>query len=150
MQHTEVPDLTVERSVAFIKARKPTLAFIHLDHVDHAGHASGHGSKEYYEATSRADVLIGMIVEALEQSGMLKSTVIIVTADHGGVGKGHGGESLAELEIPWIIAGPGVRAGVELKSPVNTYDTASTVLYVLGVKQPSVWIAKPVLEAFRK
>ncbi len=150
MQHPDGADLTVQRAVAFIKERKPTLTFLHLDHVDHAGHTSGHGSKEYYEAASKADVLIGKVVEALEQAGMLNSTVIIVTADHGGVGKGHGGESLAELEIPWIIAGPAVIAGVELKSPVNTYDTASTVLYVLGVKQPAVWIAKPVMEAFGK
>lgn len=150
LAHTEGAELTVARAVAFIKERKPTLTFLHLDHVDHAGHESGHGTKAYYDAATKADQLIGKVVEALEQAGMLKSTVIIVTSDHGGVGKGHGGESLAELEIPWIIAGPGVRTDVELKSPVNTYDTAATVLYVLGAKQPAVWVAKPVIEAFRK
>ena len=136
--------------MAFIKERRPTLTFIHLDHVDHAGHEFGHGSKAYYDAATKADQFIGKVVAALDEAGMLKSTVILVTADHGGVGKGHGGESLAELEIPWIIAGPGVRAGVELKSAVNTYDTAATVLYVLGAKQPAAWVAKPVVEAFGK
>ena len=148
LEHPNGADETVARAIAFIKDRKPELTFIHLDSVDHAGHRFGHGTPEYFEAVENADKLIGNIIAALRQAGMLDSTIVIVTADHGGVGKGHGGETLAELEIPWIIAGPGVRKGYELKNPINTYDTAATVLSVLGVKQPSVWIAKPVAEAF--
>ena len=150
LEHPTGPDETVARAIRFIKERKPDLTFVHLDHVDHAGHESGHGTPQYYEAVGIADRFIGNIINALRQAGMLDSTIVIVTADHGGVGKKHGGETLAELEIPWIIAGPGVRPGHELKEPVNTYDTAATVLYVLGVKQPAAWIAKPVREAFRK
>jgi len=148
--HPKGPDETVAKAIAFIKERKPELTFIHIDSIDHAGHEQGHGTPQYYEAVSKVDVLIGNVVEALTQAGMLDSTIVLVSADHGGVGKKHGGETLAELEIPWIIAGPGVRKGYELKNPINTYDTAATVLSVLGVKQPSVWIAKPVMEAFGK
>ena len=150
LENPKGPDETAARAIAFIKARKPSLTFVHLDHVDHAGHESGHGTPQYYEAVEKADRLIGNIMDALKQAGMLDSTIVIVTADHGGMGRKHGGETLAELEIPWIIAGPGVRSVYELKDPVNTYDTAATVLYVLGVKQPAAWIAKPVREAFRK
>jgi hypothetical protein len=53
-----------------------------------------------------------------------------------------------EIEIPWILAGPGGAAGKELITPVNTYDTAATVAYIFGLKTPECWIARPVVEAF--
>ena len=50
--------------------------------------------------------------------------------------RGASGATMAEIEIPWIIAGPGVAAGRELKKPVNTYDTALTVAHIFGLKPP--------------
>ncbi|MCI0537763.1 MAG: hypothetical protein L0Z50_21325, partial [Verrucomicrobiales bacterium] len=67
----------------------------------------------------------------------------------GGKGTKHGGFTMEELEIPWIIAGPGVAPGQEIKSPVNTYDTAATLAHIFGLKAPKAWIARPVLEAFQ-
>jgi len=74
----------------------------------------------------------------------------LVTADHGGKGKGHGGKSLDEVQIPWIIAGPGVRKNHELKDVIITYDTAATLAWIMGLKQPQSWRGKPVQEAFTK
>ncbi len=71
-------------------------------------------------------------------------------ADHGGRGRSHGGNTMAELEIPWILNGPGVAAGKEITTPVNTFDTAATVAYIFGLTPSAVWIARPVLEAFAK
>ena len=76
-------------------------------------------------------------------------TLVLITADHGGIGAKHGGPTLAELEIPWILHGPGIASGKEIRTPVNTYDTAATLAYVFGLKPPSVWIGRPVLTAFR-
>ena len=73
---------------------------------------------------------------------------MLVTADHGGKGKGHGGNTMAEIEIPWIIAGPGVVPGKEITTAVNTYDTAATIAYIFGLTPPKCWIARPVEEAF--
>ena len=73
----------------------------------------------------------------------------MVTADHGGKDKGHGGPTVGEIEIPWIISGPGVISGHEIRSYVNTYDTAPTIAHIFGLKTPSCWIGKPVLEAFK-
>jgi arylsulfatase A-like enzyme len=56
---------------------------------------------------------------------------------------------MAEIEIPWIICGPGIRRGHEIKSPVNTYDTAATIAALLKVRPPEGWIARPVTEAFQ-
>lgn len=139
---------TVEKAVAYFKKAQPMFTFIHSDHVDHAGHSTGWFSDVYFKAVQKADRLIGETIDGLKAAGMYDSTVILVTADHGGKGKGHGGDSLVELEIPWIIAGPGVIHGKELKTPINTYDTAATVAYALGVPPNQAWIAKPVVEAF--
>jgi hypothetical protein len=41
-----------------------------------------------------------------------------------------------------------VEQGYEIEQPVNTYQTAATIAYVLNVKPHPAWIAEPVLEAF--
>ena len=46
-----------------------------------------------------------------------------------------------------VMAGPGVEKGRELKRPVDTFDTAATVVNLLGVKPHSCWIGKVVTEA---
>jgi len=148
--HGNGPDDTMDKAMAFVKQRKPTFLFVHCDHVDHAGHQFGHGTPEYYQAVAKAEMLSGKMLAALREAGMAGSTVVLVTADHGGVGTKHGGSTMAEIEIPWILTGPGVAAGRELRTPVRTYDTAATVAYLLGVKPPDCWIARPVLEAIGK
>ena len=148
IEDTDGPVNTTERAVAYFKAKQPNFTFIHLDHIDHAGHAYGHGTPEYYKSVEEADRLIGETIQGLKTAGMLEQTILIITSDHGGVGKGHGGATTAEVEIPWIIAGPGVALAKELTSFVNIYDTAATVAYIFGLTAPDCWIAKPVLEAF--
>lgn len=143
------PENTTRRAIAEIKEKKPTFLFVHLDHVDHAGHESGHGTPEYYAAVDEADKYIGMMIDAVKEAGIFDSTITLVTADHGGVGKGHGGATMAEIEIPWIMAGPGIAKGKEITKPVNTYDTAATVAYIFDLKVPEAWIGKPVMSAFQ-
>lgn len=142
------PTNTALRAAQFIKDRRPTFCFVHLDHVDHAGHTMGWGTPEYYAAVGVADKLIGQILDAVDAAGLKDETLVLVTADHGGLGKKHGGATMAEIEIPWILCGPGVRPGYEIQSPVNTYDTAATIARVFGLKPPACWIARPVSEAF--
>lgn len=144
------PTNTIDQAIAYLKEKKPTFLFIHLDHVDHAGHSFGHGTKEYYESVEVADLEIGQVQQAVADAGLADSTTILVTADHGGVGKKHGGATLAELEIPWILTGPGVAKDRELKTAVNTYDTAVTVAHILKLKPPASWIGKPITEAFSR
>ncbi|MEI2724677.1 MAG: alkaline phosphatase [Verrucomicrobiota bacterium] len=148
IKDTDGPTNAVREAVAFWKDNPATFTFIHLDHVDHAGHEFGHGTPQYYASVVVADQLIGETVAGLRAAGMWEQTVLIVTADHGGKGKGHGGATMGEIEIPWIITGPGVRAGYEIKSPVSTCDTAATIAYLFKLKQPDVWIGRPVREAF--
>lgn len=147
-ERCEGPTNTVSRAVSFLKEKRPEFLFLQLDHVDHAGHEYGHGTAEYYASVEVADKLLGQLLDALEEQNFTATTTILVTSDHGGVKKGHGKATMPEIEIPWILAGPGVVKGRELSVPISTYDTAATAAWMLNLKTPSSWIAKPVLEAF--
>ena len=148
VEHPKGPVETTERAVAYLKEKKPQFTFIHLDHVDHAGHTHGHGTPEYYRSVVEADRLVGSVLKGLEDAGIAGKTVVLVTSDHGGKGKGHGGATMDEIEIPWILHGPGVAAGRELTTPVSTCDTAATVAYIFGLEPPRCWVGRPVVEAF--
>lgn len=147
--HGSDEDETAALAVAYLKSKRPQFLFVHFDHVDHAGHAHGHGTAHYYEAVAKADALIGKIRQATLDAGIADRTVILVTSDHGGVGKGHGGESLAELEIPWIAYGGPIKPGVHLDQPINTFDTAATAAWLLGAEIPYAWLGRPVTAAVR-
>lgn len=141
-------DNTTELAVDYIKAHQPTFTFVHLDHVDHAGHAEGHGTPAYYAAVAKADSLIGKIVNATKAAGIFESTLFLVCADHGGVGKGHGGETMAEMEVPFILAGKGVKQGYAIEETVYQYDNAATIAFIFGLDRPQAWIGRPVAGAF--
>lgn len=143
-------DFCTDTTATIIRKEKPFFTFLHLDEPDGTGHSIGHRTPEYYKQLEQVDQRIGKIVQAVKDAGIQNETIILITADHGGTGKGHGGKSLDEVQIPWIIAGPGVRKNHELKDVIITYDTAATLAWIMGLQQPQSWRGRPVLEAFTK
>ena len=139
---------TAKTASAYIEDKKPTFAFVHLDHIDHAGHEFGHGSGEYYKSVEVADELLGEIMNAIKKAGMSKNTLVILSADHGGFEKGHGGETLGEIEIPFILWGKGIKKNYKIPNAVYQYDNAATVAFALGLKRPWAWIGRPLIMAF--
>jgi len=139
---------TTRRAIEVIRQNKPTFLFVHFDDVDHAGHTYGWKSPEFFAAVEQIDALIGDLLAALTEAGIRNHTIVIMTADHGGKGKSHGDATMEEIEIPWVLNGPGIAAGHEIKGPVNTYDLAPTIAWIFGLRPPSCWIGKPVREAF--
>ncbi|MGN7987916.1 alkaline phosphatase [Pedobacter sp. 22226] len=146
----EKDDFCTDTAAAIIKNEKPYFTFLHLDEPDNTGHAIGHRTPAYYKQLELVDQRIGKILKAVNDAGITDETIILVTADHGGTGKGHGGKSLDEVQIPWIISGPGVRKNHEIKNVIITYDTAATLAWLMRLQQPQSWRGKPVLEAFGK
>ena len=142
-------DFFADTAAAIIKKEKPNLTFIHLSEPDGVGHDIGHKTPEYYEELKRVDRRIGTIVQSVKDAGIEKETIIMISADHGGKGKGHGGKSLDEVLIPWIINGPRVRSENEITDVIITYDTAATLAYIFGLKVPQAWRGKPVMSAFK-
>ena len=139
------PSEAVARAGDFILAKRPQLTFVHIDDVDHAGHNHGWLSPQYDAAIREADRLIGALIDRLKKADLLGQTAVLVTADHGGKGTKHGGLTMSEIEIPWILAAPGITRG-EISRPVNTYDTAPTLARLLGIKPPACWIGRSVID----
>ena len=145
---TKGEDKTAEAAADYWSDHQPELMFVHLDHVDHAGHSHEWGSEHYYEAVEKADQLIGSILQAVRESSTGESTLVLVTSDHGGKGTSHGGDTPEERTIPWIAAGAGIRTNHAIQQTIETYDTAATIAYALGLTPPECWIGQPVTEAF--
>lgn len=140
---------TIEKAMEFFFKEKPVLTFIHLTHPDNEGHEIGHDTPEYYTAVEKIDSQIGRIINMLKKNNMMDKTVIVFSADHGGVGKGHGGKTLLEVEIPWIIYGKNILDKGNLETSIVTYDTAPTIAYLLGLRTPDFWRGKPVKEVVK-
>ncbi len=144
----ESDEATAEKAMEFILKEKPILTFIHFSQPDGAGHNIGHDTPEYYEAVEGIDSLIGQILASLKANGMMDDTIILFSSDHGGIEKGHGGKTLLEVEIPWIIYGKNIPVKGNLDTSIVTYDTAPTIAYLLGLKIPEFWRGKPILKIF--
>lgn len=153
--HAQVPEKKIftdelkNMTCAYIKERKPNLMAIVFDNPDHVGHADGHDTPEYYAVLKTLDGYIGEIVEATKEAGIYDNTIFIVTADHGGINKGHGGKTMQEMETPFIIAGKGIKKGGSFDESMMQFDCASTIAHILDVKQPQVWIGRPMLQVFK-
>ena len=139
-----------EEAAAYIRKEKPNLCFIHFADGDGAGHRHGWGSAEQMKAFAQTDEALGVIRQALKAAGIEKKSVVILSADHGGRNKNHGGMSPEEMTIPWVTWGAGVKRNHAIGSKITTYDTAATVLWLLDLPVPAGWDGKPVTEAYRR
>lgn len=148
-EYKKNPSALCEMSVRYIKEKRPVFLAICFDQLDHIGHQAGHDTPEYYKKLNELDQYIGRIVEAVNEVGMLEDTIFMLTSDHGGIGTKHGGITLQEVEIPFIIAGKNIRKGGEFNESMMQFDTASTIAYVFGLKQPQVWIGRPMKQVFK-
>jgi len=154
-------DERVQRAIALLSdpQKRPHLLFLHLTETDHAGHKFGWGndaegippSPEYLQALQNIDRRIGKLVAHLERLGLWSRTLLIITADHGGIDKTHGGKTPDEVTIPWIASGGLARKSSKLQvaRTIFVYDTTATVLAALGLPVPSNRYGKPAWEALK-
>lgn len=141
---------TVDRALPWlreaVKGREPFFLWLHFfdPHASYrppARFLRGPGADPYDGEISFVDEQIGRVLEAAaELSGRL---TVAVTADHG--------ESLQQheeathglfvyestLRVPWIVAGPGVEAGVRVGEPVSLVDVTPTLLDLLAMAPPN-------------
>jgi arylsulfatase A-like enzyme len=138
-------------AAAFLRARHPPdVLFVHFADVDTVGHASGWGSRDQLQALEKVDQAVWIVRRALKQRGLAASTALILTADHGGLGRLHPPEHPESQFIPWIVAGPSVREHFDLTIidglHVTTMATFGTACALLGLELPDPIDGKPVLE----
>jgi arylsulfatase A-like enzyme len=103
-----------------------------------------------YDAQIRSiDQHIQKVLQALQVSGVLQNTIIIVTSDHGEEFWDHGnfehGHTLYNelLHVPLLISGPGI-APAEVSAPVRLIDMAPTVLDLAQITAPPAMIQQGV------
>ena len=135
-------------AASHIRNAKPDLCFIHFTDPDDAGHKHGWGSPQQIKAFADVDQALAQVTLAIRDAGLAKSSVLIITADHGGHAKTHGGKTPDDMTIPWIVWGCGVKNQFSITSPVNTCDTTATALWLLGIPQPRSLQGLPVKAAF--
>lgn len=139
-----------DKASAYIKEKHPDLLAICFDGPDHTGHTAGHDTPEYYEKLKELDSYIGQIVQAVKDAGMLDETIFILTSDHGGINKGHGGKTMQEMETPFIISGKNIKRGLRFDDiSMMQFDIASTIAYIFNLEQPQVWIGRPMKNVFK-
>jgi choline-sulfatase len=87
----------------------------------------------YFAMITELDGFIGKVWQTLEAAGQLENTIFIYTSDHGESLGDHGlwlKNNLFEgaARVPLVIAGPGIRAGQIVDTPVAHVDLVRTVL----------------------
>ena len=138
---------TIRDVANYLERARPNVLFVHLTDPDAAGHRDGWMSDEYGRAVASADAAITRLLDLSAQAFGNGNFSLIVTADHGGHDKNHGSRDPLDVTIPWIAWGKGVKQGA-LETHVQTMDTASTVLWLLGLNEPTNWAGHVVTEAF--
>jgi len=162
VDHFEISGNALQVAAAFARdlpKEKYDLCFLHFADIDSAGHGYGLHSPEWLQALADTDAALNIIKGAVIKSGLEKNSVIILTADHGGHNyttsdlktKGtHGSSKPADVEIPWVAWGHGVKKNYFIDNAVVTYDTSATALWLLGVKIPHSFWGRPVTSAFKE
>ncbi len=98
----------------------------------------------YYAHISATDTCVGRIVDALQECGLARNTILIVTADHGDM---LGSHAEVRKQRPWdesilvplVICWPqGLGNGRRrLSAPLGTPDIMPTLLGLCGIKAPA-------------
>jgi arylsulfatase A-like enzyme len=136
-------------AVQYIKEKKPNLCGIIYDQPDGVGHSIGWRTPEYMAKILELDGALKEIMTALNEAGILEESVVIVTSDHGGVDKGHGGMSMDEMQRPLVFYGKNVKKGHIIEESTVVYDLAATMAWLLDVERPQVWTGRPITSAFK-
>ena len=100
--------------------------------------------KRMYDAeVASVDRQIGRVLDLLEQLGLADRTVVAVTSDHGeeffehGM-SGHRKQLYDEsVQVPLILAGPGVPEGQRVAGPVENRFLAHTLIELAGLRPSS-------------
>jgi predicted AlkP superfamily pyrophosphatase or phosphodiesterase len=137
-------DVISAAAVRSLPADRPDFAFVYHGTTDEVGHDYGWMSAEYLAQVARVDRLVGDLLAVLRPD----EDYVLVQADHGGHARNHGTEAPEDMTIPWIVAGPAVRAGQELQSEVSLLDTAPTLARLLGLTAHDHWEGRCIEEVF--
>ena len=107
-----------------------------------------------FACSENIDIQIGRVLDQLRAMGELENTYIFYTADHGMAIGRHGLQGKQNLyqhtwRVPFIVKGPGIKAGACAEGNIYLLDVLATLCEVAGIPAPesNEGISfKPVLE----
>ncbi|CAG8514617.1 56_t:CDS:2 [Acaulospora colombiana] len=118
------------------------LLFVHLTDVDEHGHGHGYGSRPYLNQIKVMDSQIATILEAVDEAGWRDDSLVIMTTDHGGIGRGHGGNSYQEISVFLAVRGISIKPNSKIENEISNMDCAALILKALGKEIPEWFDAK--------
>ncbi len=133
-----------DAAIAHLAHHRPDLSFVYFGVLDNVGHTYGWMSDPYLAYLAHVDQLVGALRAALPPGYTL-----LVGSDHGGHDRSHGQDIPEDMTVPWMAAGPGIRAGYAIPRPVSLLDTAPTLARVLGIPAHPEWEGSCLDEIFR-
>src|SRR4051812_16413192 len=153
---------TVDRAIAWLNNRpsgKPFFLWVHMydPHLPYqppAEFAQKYKGRPYDGEIAYADQQIRRLFEAVAQKSPAGQTVTAVLADHGESLGEHGEHTHgvflydSTLRIPFIMAGPGIPAGLRVKQQARTIDFLPTLLEVMGGRAPGYVEGVSLVPAF--
>ena len=142
-------DQTTAAARSWLEAGPPSPWFLWVHYFDpHAPYepppelAARFAGRIYDGEIAFVDAQLGGLLRFLDTNGLSSRTLVLVTADHGESLGEHGEETHgvfvydATLRVPWIMAGPGVRAGLVPPVVARGIDVAPTLLDLAGAIPP--------------
>lgn len=109
------------------------------------GYLAGKYAK-YQSAVHFTDMVVGTVLEDLEERGLMENTVLLISSDHGEeFGESdvklddHGsGFTSYQLIVPMVVHWPGKEAGVVYRHRTSHYDVVPSLLQeLLGCENPA-------------
>lgn len=110
------------------------------DQIDLADDLARQAIQAYYASITFADAQLGLILDALDETGLAENTIVLFTSDHGYHMGEHGHWQKTTLfenatRVPLILAGPGVEAkGQSTRAPAEMIDFYPTLAELAGLK----------------
>lgn len=102
----------------------------------------------YLDSVRYTDYEVGLVLKRLKEEGLYEKTVIVFMTDHG-ISHARGKQFLYDegMNVPLIIKGPGIKAGVVRDDLVSSIDLAPLSLGLAGIPIPKVMQGKDILAA---
>jgi predicted HD phosphohydrolase len=133
-------DVTVTAHVRrLIDEQQPEVTLAYLVATDLAGHTHGWDSAEYVEAAQLVDTRLGELTEIAGPDA-----AIVVTTDHGGVGRHHADPVIDTLETFVVVRSPAVAPG-SVWTTASILDIAPTVADLAGAAPDPLWVGRSLI-----
>ena len=108
----------------------------------------------YFAMCAEADAMVGELLSTLDECGLTDTTTVIFSGDHGELAMEHQqyykmSHFEGSVRVPLIMAGPGIKAGQRIETPVSLIDMAPTICELSGMPQRECFSGESLLPLAR-